>query len=61
MRRMTTFFLLATTFLASPLWAQAAPAEEKQARWVLAYAFVFLLLGLSLWSVCRPSMRRRDG
>ncbi len=47
-------------FLASPVWAQIN-TPEKQNRWVLSYALVFLLLGLSLYSICRPSTRRKNG
>ncbi len=52
--------ILIGQLLASPAWAQVN-AQEKQNRWVLSYALVFLLLGLSLYSICRPSTRRKNG
>jgi hypothetical protein len=43
---------------AQPVWAQLEQ-EEPQARWVLPYALVALLIGLALYSICRPSTRRK--
>jgi hypothetical protein len=57
-----TFWLSLTlvSLLHSPLWAQAATDDEPKERWVLAYALVFLLFGLSLYSITRGSNRRRS-
>ena len=49
---------LAVALQASPLWAQAA-TEEKKNRWVLSYFLVGLLLGLSLFSICRSAGRQK--
>ena len=62
MTRRSTFWLSLTVvaILHSPLWAQVGGEEEKKERWVLAYALVFLLFGLSLYSITRGSSRRRS-
>ena len=53
-------WLLVVSVLLSPqvVWAQAE-TEPKQARWVTAYALVGLCIGVSLYSICRPSARRK--
>lgn len=49
---------LAVVLQASPLWAQAAAGEKKN-RWVFSYFLVGLLLGLSLFSICRSAGRQK--
>ncbi len=56
-RRVSTMSLALALLLESPLWAQA-PGEQK-AAWVLPYALVIALVGLSVYSVTRPSVRRK--
>lgn len=48
--------LLIVTLQTSPLWAQLSSPETKN-RWVLSYGLVGLLIGLSLFSVCRGAAR----
>lgn len=52
--------LLVVAIMHSSLWAQIAGEEEPKNRWVLSYALVFLLFGLSLYSITRGSTRRRN-
>ncbi len=50
--------ILISLMLPQIAWAQEE-GEETQARWLLAYCLVALLIGLSAYSICRPSRRRK--
>ena len=58
LRSVAPLGMAAALLVPQAAWAQA-DAEVKQARWVTAYALVGLCIGLSLYSVCRPSARRK--
>lgn len=54
--------LFSSALLLTPqiAWAQDDAAEpETKAAWLLAYCLVGLLIGLSLYGMCRPSLRRK--
>lgn len=56
---LTYLSVVILTFIAPQIaWAQEE-AEEPQAKWLLAYCLVALLIGLSIYSMCRPSTRRK--
>ncbi len=41
-------------------WAQVVMDEPPEPRYVLSYVLLFLMIGLAIFGICRPSRRSRD-
>lgn len=61
LRRSVACYFAAMTFIVPAIaWAQDEEVDAEPAqKWLLSYCLVGLLIGLSMYSMCRPSVRRK--
>ena len=57
--RLTCLSVVMFTLVAPQVAMAQLEGEEPEPKWLLPYCLVALLIGLAVYSMCRPSTRRK--